>query len=62
LLGDHFEIGLGQNAFELAQHERVWREQADGELGRIGALSSHRCQGSENWPNGQEGWNELFTN
>jgi len=32
LLGDDFEIGLGQNPFELAQHERVWREQADGEL------------------------------
>jgi hypothetical protein len=23
---------LGQNAFELAQHQRVRREQADGEL------------------------------
>jgi len=32
LLGDDFEIGLGQNAFELAQHQRMRREEADGEL------------------------------
>ena len=29
LLADDFEIGLGQNAFELSQHQRVWREQAN---------------------------------
>ena len=34
LLGDDFEIGLGQNAFELAQHQRVRREQADRKLRR----------------------------
>ena len=34
LLGDNFEIGLGQNAFELAQHQRVRREEADRELRR----------------------------
>ena len=32
LLADDFEIGLGQNAFELAQHQRVRREQADRKL------------------------------
>jgi len=32
LLADDFEIRLGKNAFELAQHQRVRREQADGEL------------------------------
>ena len=34
LLGDDFEIGLGQNAFELAQHQGVRREEADRKLGR----------------------------
>jgi hypothetical protein len=29
LLADDLEVGLGQNAFELAQHQRMWREQAD---------------------------------
>ena len=29
LLADDFEIGLGQNAFELTQHQRMWREQAN---------------------------------
>ena len=33
LLADDFEIGLGKNAFELAQHQRMWREKADGKLG-----------------------------
>ena len=32
LLGDDLEILLGQNALELAQHKRMWREQADGKL------------------------------
>ncbi len=32
LLRDDFEIGLGKNAFELAQHQWVRREKADGEL------------------------------
>jgi hypothetical protein len=34
LLGDNFEIGLGQNAFELAQHQGVRREEANRELRR----------------------------
>ena len=29
LLADDLEIGLGQNAFELTQHQRMWREQAN---------------------------------
>lgn len=29
LLADDFEIGLGQDAFELTQHQRMWREQAN---------------------------------
>ena len=33
LLGDDLEILLGQNAFELAQHQRMRREEADRELG-----------------------------
>lgn len=33
LFGDNFEIGLGQNAFELAQHQRVRREEANRKLG-----------------------------
>jgi len=40
LFANDFEIGLGQKAFELAQHERVRREEANRELG-IGAFCSH---------------------
>src|SRR5262252_3565031 len=32
LLADHFEFRLGQEAFELAQHQRVGREKANGQL------------------------------
>ena len=32
LLGDDLEIFFGQNALELAQHQRMGREQADGKL------------------------------
>jgi hypothetical protein len=34
LLGDNLEIGLGQNTFELAQHQRMRREETDRELRR----------------------------
>ena len=32
LLDDDFELSLRQNTFELAQHQRVRREDADGEF------------------------------
>jgi hypothetical protein len=40
LLGDDFEVGFGQKAFELAQHERMRREQANRQL-RTRTFSSH---------------------
>lgn len=40
LLGDDFELSLGQDAFELAQHQRVRRQDADRQFGRC-TLGSH---------------------
>jgi len=40
LFADDFEFGFGQKAFELAQHQRVRREEANRELW-IGAFRSH---------------------
>ena len=40
LLNDYLELSLGQDAFELAQHERVRRQDADVQFGRC-ALGSH---------------------
>ena len=40
LLRNHLEIALRQNAFELTEHERMRREQADRELG-TGTFGSH---------------------
>src|SRR5262249_48263553 len=43
LLADDLEIGLGQNAFELAQHQRVWRQEAYRQLSGSRAFGSHFC-------------------
>ena len=40
LFGNDFEVRFGQNAFELAQHERMRREQANRQLGTR-TFSSH---------------------
>jgi len=61
LLGGDFEISLGQNAFEFAQHQRVRREDADSQF-RGCSFRSHCCQTIENCPNGQVPWKRLFSN
>ena len=40
LLDDDLELSLRQNAFEFAQHQRVRRQDANGQFGRC-ALGSH---------------------
>src|SRR6266404_3774265 len=40
LLNDNLVLGFGQNAFELAQHQGVRREDANGQFGRS-AFGSH---------------------
>jgi len=62
LLGNYFEIGPGQNAFELTENQRMGREQADREFRRIGAFGSHFVKPRENGPCGQEAWGQVFTN